>query len=190
MKLTKSLWVSLIIAIILRLVISGFTFHPDLSGQVLTSYFFGYKNVFNIYDHLVSLPDTHPLVQNFGIGDIFIYPPLTYFTLGGFLKFFSWIIPEKFFLDLMNGVSVYTLPNLSFNLILIKLPYLLIDIGMAFGLASLFDEEKQKRWAFLLWLFNPVTFYATFSMGVFDIIPALFTVLSLSKRKIFIWRLS
>ncbi|KKT49982.1 MAG: hypothetical protein UW42_C0027G0001, partial [Candidatus Collierbacteria bacterium GW2011_GWB1_44_197] len=36
-----------------------------------------------------------------------------------------------------------------------------------------------------LWLLNPVTFYATFSMGVFDIIPALFTVLSLyfAKKK-------
>ncbi|PIP85541.1 hypothetical protein COY48_00390 [Candidatus Collierbacteria bacterium CG_4_10_14_0_8_um_filter_43_86] len=185
MKLTKSLWVALIVAVILRLVIMGLTFHPDLSGQVLSSYFLGYKNVFNIYDYLVNLPQTHPLVQNFGVGDIFIYPPLTYFTLGSFFKLFSWIIPEKFFLDLMSGVSVYALPNLSFNLILLKLPYLLIDIGMAFALASLFDEERQKKWAFLLWLFNPVTFYATFSMGVFDIIPALFTVLSLyfAKKK-------
>ncbi|EKD53319.1 MAG: hypothetical protein ACD_61C00071G0007 [uncultured bacterium] len=185
MKFTKGLVIALISAIVLRLVISGITFHPDLSGQVLTSYFFAYKNVFNIYDYLVSLPATHPLVQNFGVGDIFIYPPLTYFTLGSFLKLFTLIIPENFFLSLMNGISVYKLPALSFNLILLKLPYLLVDIGVAFALSSLFEDVKKKRWAFLLWLFNPVTLYATFAMGVFDIIPVLFTVLSLyfAKKK-------
>jgi hypothetical protein len=66
MKLTKGLMIALFAAIVLRLVIAGITFHPDLSGQALTSYFFAYKNVFNIYDHLVSLPATHPLVKNFG----------------------------------------------------------------------------------------------------------------------------
>jgi len=179
MKLTKGLLVALVAAIVLRLVISGITFHPDLSGQALTSYFFGYENVVNIYDHLVNLPQTHPLVRNFGVGDIFIYPPLTYFTLGSFLKLFSWIIPENFFLNLMNGVSIYTLPSLNLNLILLKLPYLLVDIAVAFFLTSLFDDARKKKWAFLLWLFNPITFYATFAMGVFDIIPVMFTVLSL-----------
>lgn len=182
MKLTKNLWIALVVGIILRLVIMGITFHPDLSGQVLSSYFFAYKNVTNIYDHLANLPANHPLVKNFGIGDIFIYPPLTYFTLGSFLKIQSIFIPEKFFLDLMNGISIYQ-AGLPWKLIILKLPYLFIDIAMAFVLASLFNEEKQKKWAFLLWLFNPITFYATFSMGVFDIIPAIFTVLSLSFAK-------
>ena len=184
MKLTKNLWIALIVAIVLRLAVSGMTFHPDLSGQLLTGYFFAYKNVTNIYDFLAHLPATHPLVKNFGVGDIFIYPPLTYFTLGSFLKLESFFVPEKFFLDLMNGVTIYQ-PGLPWKLIIFKLPYLFIDISMAFVLASLFDTEKQKKWAFLLWLFNPITFYATFSMGVFDIIPAIFTVLSLvfAKKK-------
>lgn len=184
MKLSKNLWIALIVAIVMRLVVMGITFHPDLSGQLLSSYFFAFKNITNVYDHLATLPATDPLVKNFGVGDIFIYPPLTYFTLGSFLKISSLIVPEKFFLDLMNGLSIYQ-AGLPINLIVLKLPYLFVDIAMAFALASLFEEEKQKRNAFLLWLFNPVTFYATFSMGVFDIIPAIFTVLSLvfAKRK-------
>ncbi|EKD56652.1 MAG: hypothetical protein ACD_58C00129G0002 [uncultured bacterium] len=187
MKLTNSLKIALVIAVILRLVISGITFHPDLSGQLLSGYFFGYKNIFNIYDYLVSLPQTHPLVANFGVGDIFIYPPLTYFTLGSFLKLFSWLVPENFFLDLMNGVAIYGLPSVSLRLITFKIPYLLVDIATAFAMASLFDDAKKKSWAFILWLFNPVTFYTTFAMGVFDIIPVLFTVLSLyyAKKKNF-----
>ncbi len=185
MKLSKNLWFILIVAIILRLVIMGTTFHPDLSGQLLTGYFLAFKGVPNIYDHLANLPQSHPLVQNFGVGDIFIYPPLTYFTIGAFIKLFSWVVPESFFLNLMNGASIYQQSSLVLNLILLKLPYLIVDIGVAFALASLFNEEKKKRLVFLLWLFNPVTFYATFAMGVFDIIPVLFTVLSLyfAKKK-------
>ncbi len=160
----------------------GISYHPDLSGQLLSGYFFAFEGVTNVYDHLATLPSDHPLVKNFGVGDIFIYPPLTYFTIGSFVKFSSLFVPENFFLNLMNGMSIYQ-PGLSWNLIILKLPYLLVDIGMAFALASLFDKEKQKKWAFLLWLFNPVTFYATFSMGVFDIIPAIFTVLSLYFAK-------
>lgn len=183
MKLSKTLGFLLVLAIILRIVISGISYHPDLSGQLLSGYFFGYKNVFNIYDYLATLPQTHPLVKNFGVSDIFIYPPLTYFTIGTFLKIFSFIVPEKFFIDLMNGVSIYSLPNLSLNLILFKLPYLFIDISIAFALASLFEKPKAKATAFLLWLFNPFSFYTTFSMGVFDVIPVLFTVLSLRAAK-------
>lgn len=182
MKLSKKLILLLILAVAMRLFIAGSTFHADIVGQSLSSYFFGYQNVTNIYDHLASLPSDHPLVQHFNVKDIFIYPPLTYFTLGTFLKGASLIIPETFFTDLMNGGSIFQ-PNLSLYLIVLKLPYLFIDIAMAFVLASLFDKEKQKKWAFLLWLFNPVTFYATLSMGVFDIIPAIFTVLSLVFAK-------
>lgn len=182
MKLSKKLILLLILAVVMRLFIAGSTFHADIVGQSLSSYFFAFKNVTNIYDHLATLPATHPLVQHFNVKDIFIYPPLTYFTLGTFIKGASVIIPESFFLNLMNGGSIFQ-PNLSLYLIVLKLPYLFIDIAMAFVLASLFDKEKQKKWAFLLWLFNPVTFYATFSMGVFDIIPAIFTVLSLVFAK-------
>lgn len=188
MKLSRNLWVALIVAIVLRLTVSGISYHPDFSGQLLTGYFFGYKNIVNVYDYLVSLPATHPLVKNFGVGDIFIYPPLTYFTLGTLLKITTPLVSEKFFLDIMNGLSIYQ-SGLSWNLIVLKFPYLVIDIAMAFVLASLFENEKRKKWAFLLWLFNPITFYATFSMGVFDVIPALFTVLSLffaKKNKLYL----
>lgn len=182
MKLTKGLVLLLVLAVIMRLAIMGSTYHADLTGQTLSSYFFGYKNITNIYDHLASLPANHPLVTHFNVKDIFIYPPLTYFTLGTFLKGASLVIPETFFLGIMNGGSVFQ-PSLPWYLIVLKLPYLFIDIAMAFALASLFDKEKQKKAAFLIWLFNPVTFYATFSMGVFDIIPAIFTVLSLVFAK-------
>lgn len=179
MKLTKRVVISLVLAVCLRLVMMAVSYHQDMLGQLLSSYFFAYKNITNVYDHLATLPPTDPLVRNFGVGDIFIYPPLTYFTIGSFQKIASLIVPEKYFLDLMNGMSIYK-PDLPWHLIIFKMPYMLVDIGMAFVVASLFDDQKKKRAAFYLWLFNPITFYATMGMGVFDIIPAVFTVLSLS----------
>lgn len=180
MIFSKKVFILIIsLAIIVRLFLMSFTYHPDLSGQVLSSYFFASKNVFNIYDYLLNLTSDHPLVKNFGVGDIFIYPPLTYFTLGIFQKILSIFNIYPFIESVMNGISIYSIPNLSLNLLILKLPYLFLDILVAYFLTKLFDKLEQKRLIFILWIFNPVTLYATFCMGVFDIIPVFFTVLSL-----------
>jgi len=167
------------LGVIIRLLLMVSTYHSDLAGQIISSYFFAYKNVINIYDFLANMPADQTLIRNFGLSDIFIYPPLTYFTLGGWLKLIQPLTSEKFFLDVMSGISVYKIPNFNYYLFILKLPYLIVDLLMAFSLTKLFDKNSDKKLVALLWLFNPVTLYASFSMGVFDIIPALFTVLSL-----------
>ncbi|KKP42789.1 MAG: hypothetical protein UR33_C0001G0150 [Candidatus Woesebacteria bacterium GW2011_GWA2_33_20] len=45
---------------------------------------------------------------------------------------------------------------------------------------GLFKTEKEKKWAFALWIFNPVNIYATYMIGQFDIIPTFLTVLAIS----------
>lgn len=166
-----------ITAIIIRLILMMFTYHQDLSGQILSTHFFAFKGEFNIYEYLASLPVSHPLARNFGVADIFIYPPLSYFTLGSYLKLISFIIPEQFYLDHMNGVVMHNL-NAPFNLFWLKLPYLVIDLLLAFVLTKFFKDQTDKKKVFLFWLFNPVTLLVTFSMGVFDIIPVLCTLLA------------
>ncbi len=175
----KSLFLILLPAILIRLFLMFFTYHPDLAGQSLSSYFFASDNIVNIYDYLLKLSPDHPLVKNFGVGDIFIYPPLTYFTLGIFQKLLSPFNIYPFIQNVMNGVNIYSISDLNTNLFLLKLPYLFIDLLVAYLLTKLFQTDKQKRLIFILWLFNPVTLYTTFCLGVFDIIPVLFTVLSL-----------
>ncbi|MFA6518427.1 MAG: glycosyltransferase 87 family protein [Candidatus Shapirobacteria bacterium] len=177
------------IALFLRFFLMAFCYHPDLAGQSLSTYFWGFKNVTNVYDHLLSLPPTHPLVKNFGISDIFIYPPLTYFTLGTFEKVFGFTGLGQFLETLMSGANVYQISNLNLYLFLLKLPYLFFDLAVVYLLYRYFDQPQNKRLSALLWLFNPVTLYATFAMGVFDIIPVFFTVLSLYllKNKHLLW---
>ena len=75
---------ALLIGVAIRLVLMPITVHPDLWGHSFTAYFFAYKGELNIYDFLLNLPKNHPLVMNYGVNDIFIYPPLAYFTLGIF----------------------------------------------------------------------------------------------------------
>jgi hypothetical protein len=81
--------------------------------------------------------------------------------------------------------------DLFWNLFLYKLPYLFIDIGLGVLLSNLFTEIKKKKMAFIIWMFNPVTLYATFMIGQVDILPAFFSVLSfyLILKKKYYWGL-
>ncbi|MBI3103905.1 DUF2029 domain-containing protein [Candidatus Daviesbacteria bacterium] len=60
----------------------------------------------------------------------------------------------------------------------LKLPYIIFDIAIATLLSKMAGPKKSMA-AFALWLFNPVSIYATYMMGQFDIIPTFFSVLSI-----------
>jgi len=184
-KITGFWWFKIALwGIALRLILMPITLHPDLWGHSFTAYFFAQKGVINIYEHLISLPSNHPLVLNFGVSDIFIYPPLTYFTLGIFRALVSPFTDNNFIPWLWNNLdNVYEYKSLYQHLLLYKLPYLFIDIGLAFVLSGLFSEQKLKTKAFSFWMFNPLTLYATFMMGQIDVLPTFFVVLSLYFAK-------
>ncbi|HJY98697.1 MAG TPA: hypothetical protein VJ227_03215 [Patescibacteria group bacterium] len=180
-------WLKALIAgVLVRLILMPITAHPDLWGHSFTAYFFAYKGELNIYDFLLNLSKTHPLVANYGVNDIFIYPPLSYFTLGIFRFLVRPLADANFIPWLMTNIGqFYNYPTLGWQLFLFKLPYLFVDVASAFLLAGLFDDIKKKKLAFALWMFNPVTIYATFMIGQLDILPVFFTILScwLIKRE-------
>jgi hypothetical protein len=185
-----SFWKVLIIGVLLRLVLMPVTLHPDILGHSFSAYFFAYEGKINLYDTLAELPQTHPLVKNFGVSDIFIYPPLTYFTLGLFRVIVKPFSDPNFVPFLMENLSqIHYRNDLFLNLFLFKFPYLFFDVGLAFLLAGLFDDLKKKNLAFALWIFNPVTIYATFMIGQLDLLPAFFSVLGiyLFKKEKFSW---
>jgi len=189
MKQKNIFFIPIIIGLAVRFLLMAFTYHPDIAGQSLSSYFWGFQNIPNVYEYLLSLPSNHPLVQNFGVNDIFIYPPLTYFTLGTFQKFFAFTGLQQFLETVMSGVNIYKIQNLSLYLFILKFPYIFFDFGIAFILYHYFKQPRTKYQALMLWLFNPISLYATYCMGVFDIIPVFFTVLSafyLKKNKLLI----
>jgi hypothetical protein len=165
--------------LVLRLLLMPISLHPDLWGHSFTAYFFAYEGRWNIYDHLASLPPDHPLVKNFGVEDVFIYPPLAYYTLGLFRILVKPFTDPGFIPWLMENLDqVYSYSGLYRHLFFFKLPYLFIDLGLAWLLAGLFTQPKKKKLAFCLWLFNPLTLYASFLIGQLDLLPTFFTVLA------------
>ena len=179
-KFFPKFFLILIFGVLIRLILMPITYHPDLLGHSFSAYFLAYEGKINLYDTLASLPPDHPLVKNFGVGDIFIYPPLTYYTLGLFRILVKPLADPKLIPWLMvNLGSLHSYPRLFEHLFLFKLPYLFFDVGLAFLLTEFFDDRKKKRLAFALWMFNPVAIYVSFMIGQLDLLPVFFSVLAL-----------
>lgn len=170
----------LVLGVLLRLILMPITFHPDLLGHSFSAYFLAYEGKINLYETLADLSASHPLVKNFGVSDIFIYPPLTYYTLGIFRILIKPLADPNLIPRLMGNLDfLHSYPRLFEHLFLFKVPYLFFDVGLAFLLASLFEEPKKKRLVFALWMFNPVAIYVPFMIGQLDLLPVFFTVLAL-----------
>jgi hypothetical protein len=177
----KKWWFPWLIAgVALRLVLMPITFHPDLLVHSYAGYFFAYQWQLNIYDFLAHLPTTHPLVQHYNYADLFIYPPLTYYTFGIFRLLVKPFADPNYIPWVWSHLgSLYSNKELYLHLFLFKLPYLFFDIALGFILSNFFKGQKKKKLTFSLWMFNPVTIYATFMMGQFDLLPAFFTILAI-----------
>lgn len=179
----KKLWIILAVGILLRVILSLITYHPDiqifdLSGQILKT-----GNILTIYDYLYTLEEDNVMVKNFPSYAL-NYPPAAYFLLGGLSLILTSLIPSSVHMDFLFNTQ-NTLGNIFLNLHLLalKLPYFIFDLGCAFLLFKLFDDFKKKMLAFTLWMFNPLTLYVTFMMGQYDIIPTFFTIASLYMVK-------
>lgn len=173
-------WLILIVGILIRLFLSATTFHPDLrtfqyAGQVVSE-----GHIMDVYDYLSSLPSDNPIVNMI----VFNYPPAIY-LLHGFSNF---IFSKAFGLPVVNQFLIENINdfgNLQFNLhlFLLKIPYFFFDLLTVFALIKLFKATKEKYLVLVLWMFNPLSLYASFMMGQFDIIPTFCTVLSLLLAK-------
>jgi len=175
----RVLTIILTIGIILRIFLASTTYHSDTAPFDFAGKVIGSGNVINFYDYLWDLPEDHPYLKIYP-RNLFNYPPLPYFFLGSFSLVTTWVIDpvihENFILDFES-----TLGNAQLNLLLLllKLPYFIFDIAIAYLLMSLFKDKKEKLWIFALWIFNPVNLYATYMIGQFDIIPTFLAVLAI-----------
>lgn len=176
----------LIMGIILRVFLSLFTYHSDLApfdfaGRVIKA-----GNIANFYDYLWKIPDSHPYLKVYP-RNLFNYPPLPYFFLGICSILTTWIVnPTVYNNFLFIFTSTLGNPQLNLMLLLLKLPYFFFDIGVGFLLMKMFKNPKNKLLAFTLWIFNPITLYATYMVGQFDIIPTFFVLLALAGSNLFL----
>ena len=164
----------LVLAIVLRVLVAAFLFHPDIKTFNFQASFLK-KGVTDIYSYLIENRKTLPLKEEF------VYFPLTYFVLGGYQAIASPVLGSGFDAWLGNADSNTAIlnPNVFRYLLVLKLPYLILDISIAFLLLKFFDSGVMGKKAFIIWLFNPFTIFIIYAFGNIDIFPVFITLISL-----------
>ncbi|MGD9972854.1 MAG: hypothetical protein AB7S77_07325 [Desulfatirhabdiaceae bacterium] len=69
-------------------------------------------------------------------------------------------------------------PQVFRTLFLLKIPYLMADMGTALVISRIMAGKEKQTLAIKLWLFNPVTLYAFYIFGRFESIPIFFIAVS------------
>lgn len=166
-----------LLAILIRLLSMPFFYHPDIKSQHFHFHFFS-TGVFNIYEFISKNKDT------LGYKDTFNYLPLTYYTFGLSQAISKPILGNDFYLWLNDwGENRNNHANIIYYMFILKIPYLILDIGLGFLLLKIFKNSK----IFYFWLFNPISIYLIYILGNFDILPTFLTVLAfyfLKKEKL------
>ncbi|MCL4366972.1 hypothetical protein M1563_02285 [Patescibacteria group bacterium] len=180
MKLfSRKILLATVLLIIVKLLLAAISFHADVQAFDFGGWLVSHGNIANLYDYLPSLPADSPILKMYPV-DFLIYPPLIYFYHGLFAFIFDVVLrapfKESFLFDVNNVFGDWTF---NLHLLLLKVPYLFFDLATAYFLSRLFDDRRKKTMAAVLWLVNPVSNYATYLMGQFDVIPTFFMILSL-----------
>ncbi len=162
-----------LLAILIRLFIMPFYFHPDIKTYHFQAQFLN-RGVFNIYDYLEKNKENLPIKEEF------VYFPLTYFFLGSYqlianaflgTGFSEWLSDAS--QTAVNRIGVFR------YLFILKLPYLILDLLIPFLLIGFFKEKKEQRKFFILWLFNPVSIVIIYIFSNVDIIPVILSLMSI-----------
>src|SRR3989344_526360 len=160
-------------AILIRLMLMPFFFHPDIKTYNYQSSFLK-EGVFNIYIYLIDNREKLTLKEEF------VYFPLTYFFLGGY-QILSTPFLGNNFSDWLSDGSAGAIDKVGVfrYLFILKIPYLIFDLAIPFLLIKLFNDFKLKRQVFILWLFNPFSLGLIYIFSNVDIIPLFFSLISL-----------
>lgn len=162
-----------LLAILLRLLIIPFYFHPDIKTYSYQSSFLK-KGVFNIYNYLVENKNSLPIREEF------VYFPLTYFLMGTYQIAVSPLLGPNFSSWLSDASSSVVEKVGTFRyLFILKLPYLVVDLIIPFLLIKFFDSDTKRRKAFILWLFNPISIAIIYIFSNIDIFPVALSLISL-----------
>lgn len=171
----------LVVAIVIRLLLIVFTIHPDIRGYNLGAYIISQKGAFlSFYDYIRWLPRDHDWVRVYGDG-LFIYPPLAYLIPAFFMKVFSPFYNWGTFGALVKDMDevVRSGVPLGWTLFLLKAPFMVFDFAALWVLGKLFEDKDKGFFAQILWLFNPVTIYASYMVSQFDVVLVFFVLLAL-----------
>lgn len=175
----KNWWVPWLLGgLIVRVLLMMFTAHPDMTNMGLAGYLISQKGeLFTFYDHISKLPQSDPLFRIYG-PTFFNYPPLAYIFPSVFMALLKPFYNFESLQTFITGMDrLFGTPEILRINFLLKVPLLVADLVFAFALLKLLGEKGKS--AFKIWLFNPLTLYASFMMGQFDLLPTALVALSI-----------
>lgn len=169
----KDLIKLLLLAILLRLLLMPFYFHPDIKTYHFQASFLR-QGVFDIYSFLDKNKESLPLKEEF------VYFPLTYIFLGSYQILMSPFLGADF-INWLHDASQQANERIGVYryLFLLKVPYLLLDLAIALLLLRFFSQFDQKKKVFTFWLFNPFSIILIYFFSNVDIVPLALSLISL-----------
>lgn len=164
-SLVNSIYKWLLIGLLIRLIFMPIALHMDLLYVYGRSSLVVYKGmprlmgqIFVTYIHAFSLWIFKPLMPYF--------PNVLNYHPG---QVISWRLFYEFVTD----------PNVPRTLFLLKLPYLIFDLGCAFLILAIFLDRRKGVSAFKFWMINPVVIFASYIFARYEAIAVFFILLSL-----------
>jgi len=164
MKINKIVYL-IVAGLVLRVLAAAFLYHTD------TKEF--YQNIIQAESGIVNT-----YREKIQMGSSLPYPPLVYSVFGAYHKTFPWVFSSHFntWLNDIKTLHTENHPSIFRDLLAMKLPMLLADLLIAWLIFKMAIKERRET-ALSLWLLNPVTIYAIYATGQFDVIPTLFLTL-------------
>lgn len=172
--MNKKTVIVILLAYVLRVIISTVTYHQDIGALALSSKYI-------LVDHQYT-----SFYENSGRDvnkTIFNYQPFAYLLPSVIYLPFKQIIENS--ADLMVNRDWFNAQKTTFSplLLLYKLPALIADLAILFILRLLFKNKRSKNLASVIWSLNPIAIYVSSIMGQVDIIIAMFALLSFALAK-------
>lgn len=172
---TRGFFVIVAVAIIVRLALMPMTVHGDLI------YIWSIPTLFleGVIDPYLWATQHYPLIAQ-SDWDVY-YPPAAYLFSGTWLtvlRFVSpglidWLIQSRNLIFSLtdNFILRSDLVSARSDLLILKLPYLIYEIILVFGLVRLL---RPKQWlkGLVLWGLNPVVIYSAYMTGQIDLVTA------------------
>lgn len=151
------------IAVLLRLLLMPFFGHVDIYSE--------YRRVFYLLENQLYFDNSYRFIT-FSIEMLFAAFSQLFIDVSDGL--FALADPSKSTASLSDYGFFLNDPNVFRHLFFFKLPYLLFDIATAWVIWRFVDDPVHKRIALLIWLFNPVTLFATYIFGRFEVFGLFF----------------
>ena len=163
---------ALSLAIVLRLCLMPFFAHVDLFSEA--------RRLFYVLDNGHYFDQGHRLVVYY-IEMLFTAFSMLFINVTEGL--FHLKDPTQSTSDLVDYGFFLSDPNIYRHLFFFKLPYLIFDIATAAVIWRFIDKPEHKKIALLIWLFNPITLFATYIFGRFEVISLFFLAVTAFQLK-------